>query len=71
MASKALRKMIEEDAGDPLEKLEVKRQCFNCKNWRALGLDPVLGHCMRSALALQSHIVTTDMSVCSKHEMAA
>lgn len=70
MASKSLRNLIEEDGGE-LKPEVIKRQCFNCRNWRALGLDPVLGHCMRSALALQSHIVTTDMSVCSKHEMAA
>ena len=70
MASKALRKMIEEDAGEPSEQ-PIKRQCFNCANWRRLANDPVLGHCLRSGIALQSHIVTTDMSVCSKHEIRA
>lgn len=47
----------------------VQNTCANCQHWKHLGMDPVLGHCLRSARALQSHIVTTDMQVCSKHEM--
>lgn len=44
----------------------VQQTCSICKNWRPLGMDPVLGHCLRSSKALPAPMVTTDTTSCSQ-----